>query len=53
MTIGGSCIVAPTGEIVAQAKTLEDELVITLRSGPLPRDPGQHFCGIPKLATTD
>ena len=26
--IGGSCIVAPTGEIVAQAKTLEDELVI-------------------------
>ena len=26
--IGGSCIVAPTGEIVAQAKTLEDELVV-------------------------
>ncbi len=26
--IGGSCIIAPTGEIVAQAKTLEDELVM-------------------------
>ena len=26
--IGGSCIIAPTGEIVAQAKTLEDELVL-------------------------
>jgi len=27
--IGGSCIIAPTGEIVAQAKTLEDELILT------------------------
>lgn len=26
--IGGSCIVAPTGEIVARANTLEDELVV-------------------------
>ena len=26
--IGGSCIVAPTGEIVAQAKTLGDELIV-------------------------
>ena len=26
--IGGSCVVAPTGEIVAQAQTLGDELVI-------------------------
>ena len=26
--IGGSCVIAPTGEIVAQAKSLEDELVI-------------------------
>ena len=27
MLIGGSCIVQPSGEIVAQAMTLEDELV--------------------------
>ena len=26
--IGGSCIIAPTGEIVAQAVTREDELVV-------------------------
>lgn len=26
--IGGSCIIAPTGEIVAQCQTLEDEVVI-------------------------
>lgn len=26
--IGGSCIIAPTGEIVAQAETLEDELIL-------------------------
>jgi predicted amidohydrolase len=26
--IGGSCIIAPTGEIVAQCSTLEDELII-------------------------
>ena len=26
--IGGSCIIAPTGEIVAQARTLEDEVVL-------------------------
>lgn len=26
--IGGSCIIAPTGEIVAQCTTLEDELVV-------------------------
>jgi hypothetical protein len=26
--IGGSCIVAPTGQIVAQALTLGDELVV-------------------------
>jgi len=26
--IGGSCIIAPTGEIVAQCRTLEDELII-------------------------
>ena len=28
MQIGGSCIIAPTGEIVAMASTLEDELVV-------------------------
>jgi len=28
MLIGGSCIVQPSGEIVAQATTLEDELVV-------------------------
>lgn len=28
MQIGQSCIIAPTGEIVAQATTLEDELVV-------------------------
>lgn len=27
--IGGSCIIAPTGEIVAAANTLEDELAVT------------------------
>jgi predicted amidohydrolase len=27
--IGGSCIVSPTGEIVAEAKTLGDELIVT------------------------
>jgi predicted amidohydrolase len=27
--IGGSCIIAPTGEIVAQCATLEDEVVVT------------------------
>lgn len=26
--IGGSCIIAPTGEIVAQAVTREDELIV-------------------------
>ncbi len=26
--IGGSCIIAPTGEIVVQARTLEDEVII-------------------------
>ena len=26
--IGGSCIIAPTGEIVAQAETLEDEVIL-------------------------
>jgi predicted amidohydrolase len=26
--IGGSCIIAPTGEIVARAETLEDELIV-------------------------
>ena len=26
--IGGSCVVAPTGQIIAQATTLEDELII-------------------------
>jgi N-carbamoyl-D-amino-acid hydrolase len=26
--IGGSCIIAPTGEIVAQCKTLDDEVII-------------------------
>ena len=25
--IGGSCIVSPTGEIVAQCETLDDELI--------------------------
>jgi predicted amidohydrolase len=28
MLIGGSCIVAPTGEIVAQARGLDDELIV-------------------------
>ena len=26
--IGGTCIVAPTGEIVAECKTLGDELIV-------------------------
>jgi len=26
--LGGSCIIAPTGEIVAQARTLDDELIV-------------------------
>ena len=28
LSIGGTCVVAPTGQIVAQATTLEDELVV-------------------------
>ena len=26
--IGGSCIIAPTGEIVAQCRSLEDEVIV-------------------------
>ena len=37
--IGGSCIIAPTGEIVALARTLEDELIVA----DCDLDAGNHY----------
>lgn len=44
--IGGSCIVSPDGIVVAQARTLEDELVVAdvdLDAGLQGRGPGKMF----------